>query len=110
MHHQNCRYADRVFRLLERVEYRRADSTEDKRAIFRMRHDAYMRAGTVQPALAHRGEPLPALPEGERLLERATAGLEPAYDVGQLVARLLVPQVLVVGHVAHPNQPRRLGP
>jgi hypothetical protein len=35
--------------LLEKVEYRRADSPADKAAIYRLRHDAYMRAGTVEP-------------------------------------------------------------
>jgi hypothetical protein len=44
---QNSTFVDRVFRLLERVEYRRADSEDEKRAIYRMRHDAYRRAGTV---------------------------------------------------------------
>src|ERR1700722_8051492 len=42
-------FADRVMRLLERVEYRRADSPADKAAIYRLRHEAYMRAGTVEP-------------------------------------------------------------
>lgn len=46
--HRDCRYADRVFELLERVEYRRADSEEDKRAIFKLRYEAYKRAGTVR--------------------------------------------------------------
>lgn len=46
---QVSRFADRVMRLLERVEYRRADSPADKEAIYRLRHDAYMRAGTVEP-------------------------------------------------------------
>ena len=46
---QASRFADRVLRLLERVEYRRADSPADKAAIYRLRHDAYMRAGTVEP-------------------------------------------------------------
>jgi hypothetical protein len=46
---QNSTFADRVFRLLERVEYRRADSPDEKQAIYRLRHDAYMRAGTVEP-------------------------------------------------------------
>ena len=45
---QNCRYADGVFRLLERVEYRRAESEEDRRAIYRLRYAAYKRAGTVR--------------------------------------------------------------
>jgi hypothetical protein len=46
---QSLAFADRVFRLLERVEYRRADSVADKLAIYRLRHEAYMRAGTVEP-------------------------------------------------------------
>jgi hypothetical protein len=45
---QGVAFVDRVFRLLERVEYRRADSLADKLAIYRLRHDAYMRAGTVE--------------------------------------------------------------
>jgi hypothetical protein len=46
---QAPRFVDRIAQLLERVEYRRADSTADKAAIYRLRHDAYMRAGTVEP-------------------------------------------------------------
>jgi hypothetical protein len=42
-------FSDRVLRLLERVEYRRADTPGEKQAIYRMRHDAYTRAGTIQP-------------------------------------------------------------
>jgi hypothetical protein len=44
----NLRFADRVAHLLERVEYRRADTPQDKAAIFRMRHDAYTQAGTIE--------------------------------------------------------------
>jgi hypothetical protein len=46
---QGTRFADRVMQLLERIEYRRADSPADKAAIYRLRHDAYMRAGTIEP-------------------------------------------------------------
>jgi N-acyl-L-homoserine lactone synthetase len=46
---QRSSYADRVSRLLERVEYRRADSLEDKQSIYRLRHAAYMRSGSVEP-------------------------------------------------------------
>ena len=46
---QTSRFADRVMRLLERVQYRRADSLAEKEAIYRLRHEAYMRAGTVEP-------------------------------------------------------------
>jgi hypothetical protein len=45
----NSKFADRVLRLLERVEYRRAETQEEKAAIYRMRHDAYTRAGSVEP-------------------------------------------------------------
>ncbi len=48
MDRQEIRFADRVLQLLERVEYRRADSVDEKRAIYRMRHVAYARAGTVE--------------------------------------------------------------
>jgi len=41
-------FVDRVIRILERVEYRRAETDEDKAAIFRMRHDAYTRNGTIE--------------------------------------------------------------
>ena len=35
--------------MLERVEFRRADSCEDKQAIFRMRYEAYSREGYIEP-------------------------------------------------------------
>ncbi len=47
MQSHDIRFVDRVFRLLERVEYRRADTLADKQAIYRMRHAAYARAGIV---------------------------------------------------------------
>ena len=42
-------FNDRVMRLLERVEYRRVESDEDKTSVFRMRHDAYVGAGSIEP-------------------------------------------------------------
>lgn len=48
------RFADRVVRLLERVEYRRAESEEDKNAIYRLRYDAYMREGAIEPRASRR--------------------------------------------------------
>lgn len=42
-------FVERVTQLLERVDYRRADSAEEKEAIFRLRHDAYVREGALQP-------------------------------------------------------------
>lgn len=40
---------DRVLRLLERVDYRRADTAEDREAIFRLRYAAYLREGAIPP-------------------------------------------------------------
>ena len=42
-------FATRVAKLLERVEYRRADSDEDKEAIYRLRYEAYRREGSIAP-------------------------------------------------------------
>ncbi len=42
-------FAARVAELLERVEYRRADNFEDKEAIYRLRYEAYVREGSIEP-------------------------------------------------------------
>jgi hypothetical protein len=41
-------FVDRITRILERVQYRRAENREDKAAIFRMRHEAYTRNGSIE--------------------------------------------------------------
>jgi len=41
-------FVDRITRTLERVQYRRAENREDKAAIFRMRHEAYTRNGSIE--------------------------------------------------------------
>lgn len=41
---------DRVLALLERVNYRRADTAEEKEAIFRLRYEAYLREGAIPPS------------------------------------------------------------
>jgi len=45
-------FVDRVDRLLERVDYRRADTREERSAIFRLRHEAYLREGSIVPRLS----------------------------------------------------------
>jgi hypothetical protein len=45
-------FVDRIDRLLERVDYRRADSIEERSAIFRLRHEAYLREGAIAPRLS----------------------------------------------------------
>ncbi len=42
-------FSDRVMQLLERVDYRRADTEQERDAIFRLRHDAYVREGAIRP-------------------------------------------------------------
>jgi hypothetical protein len=47
-------FADRIAEFLERVDYRLAESAEDRDQIFRLRYDAYVREGTIQPNLNRR--------------------------------------------------------
>ena len=64
----------------------------------------------VEPLLAHRGQPLAALPQLERLLQAQAAGLEPLDHRGQLVPGLLVGQGLAGGRaigLAHGANPIR---
>ena len=42
-------FSDRVFRLLERIEYRIARSTIEREAVFRLRYDAYRRNELLEP-------------------------------------------------------------
>jgi hypothetical protein len=46
--------ADRVLALLERVDYRRAETAEDREAIFRQRYQAYLREGAIPPNASER--------------------------------------------------------
>jgi hypothetical protein len=43
------RLDDRIAQLLERVDYRRADSSDERAAIYRLRYDAYLREGAIGP-------------------------------------------------------------
>jgi hypothetical protein len=42
-------FSDRVFRLLERIEYRIAKSSAEREAVFRLRYDAYRRNELLEP-------------------------------------------------------------
>lgn len=41
-------FADRVHELLEKVDYRRADTPAERDAIYRLRYQAYLREGAIQ--------------------------------------------------------------
>ena len=45
---------DRVQQLLERTEYRRAETDADREAIFRLRYRAYLREGAIEPNFGRR--------------------------------------------------------
>jgi hypothetical protein len=47
-------FTDRIFRVLERVDYRRIETAEDRDAVYRLRYDAYLREGTIQPNFSRR--------------------------------------------------------
>jgi hypothetical protein len=42
-------FANQVISLLGRVEYRLAETREDKNAIYRLRHECYLREGAIKP-------------------------------------------------------------
>lgn len=46
--------AERIAGLLQRVEYRRADTDEQREAVFRLRYDAYLREGVIRPSFQRR--------------------------------------------------------
>jgi N-acyl-L-homoserine lactone synthetase len=46
--------SDRVMGLLERVDYRRAETPEDKEAIYRLRYRAYLGEGAIEPNASER--------------------------------------------------------
>ncbi|MFI5010904.1 MAG: hypothetical protein ACHQAY_01010 [Hyphomicrobiales bacterium] len=43
-------FADSVLDLVERVDYRRADTPEEKEEIYRLRYDAYRQEGAIEPS------------------------------------------------------------
>ena len=47
-------FSDRVLNLLERVDYRLANTDEEKDQIYRLRYDAYLREGAIVPNFARR--------------------------------------------------------
>lgn len=47
-------FSERVTLLLEKVDYRRADSEAEKEAIYRLRYDAYLREGSLLPNFSKR--------------------------------------------------------
>lgn len=47
-------FSERIFRALERVDYRRIETAEDRDAIARMRYEAYLREGAIGPDFSKR--------------------------------------------------------
>jgi hypothetical protein len=47
-------FVERIQAFLDRVEYKRVETDEDREAIFRLRYDAYLREGAIQPSFGRR--------------------------------------------------------
>jgi hypothetical protein len=47
-------FSDRVMRLLDKVDYRRVETVEDRETVYRLRYDAYLREGSIQPNFSKR--------------------------------------------------------
>ena len=72
--------ADRVLSLLERVDYRRAETAEEREAIFRLRYQAYLREGAIPPNPSERfADPLD---------EAANAWIFGVYVDGELASSI----------------------
>lgn len=46
--------AERALSLLERVDYRRADTESEREAIYRLRYNAYLKEGAISPSFSRR--------------------------------------------------------
>lgn len=53
-HEATKSFSDRLADLAARIEFRRADSHEEREAIFRLRYQAYLREGAITPNVAER--------------------------------------------------------
>ncbi len=51
---QRSGFVERVFELIDRVDYRLAETPADREAIFRLRYDAYLREGAITPNFSRR--------------------------------------------------------
>jgi hypothetical protein len=82
--------SDRVMALLERVDYRRADTSEDREAIFRLRYAAYRREDAIPHSQAERFS--------DALDDTDNAWTFGVYIEGELVSSIRL-------HVANRQQP-----
>lgn len=48
------KFADRISGFIEAIEAQRADTDEEREAIFRLRYDAYLREGAIEPSYSRR--------------------------------------------------------
>ncbi len=81
---------DRVLALLERVDYRRAETAEEREAIFRLRYAAYLREGAIAPNAEERF--------ADALDESRNAWIFGVYVDGELASSIRL-------HVATRQQP-----
>jgi hypothetical protein len=83
-------FPERVVQLLERVDYRRIDGTDDREAIYRLRYDAYRREGAIEPNFTRRFS--------DEFDDMANAWLFGVYVEGELASSFRL-------HVSTPQSP-----
>src|SRR5262249_44879024 len=72
--------SERVMQLLQRVDFRRADTAGDRDAIFRLRYIAYLREGAIPPNSSERFT--------DRFDDMANAWIFGVYVDGQLASSI----------------------
>jgi len=85
--------SDRVLRLLERVDFRRADTPAERDAVFRLRYAAYLREGTIAADPSERF--------ADRLDTASNAFIFGVYIDGELAGSIR----LHIGSKMHPELP-----
>jgi hypothetical protein len=88
---QNTGLSDRVLRLLERVDYRRAETAAEREAIYGLRYAAYLREGAIPASPSERFS--------DSLDETANALIFGVHVDGELASSIRL-------HVASPEQPQ----
>jgi hypothetical protein len=80
------RFSDRVLRLLERVEHRRAETAAEKEAVYQLRHEAYLREHLIEPL------------QGRRLYDEFYDEASNCYNIGTYIDGELASTIRI--HVA----------
>ena len=91
--HSASKFTESVWRLLERLDCRRAETAEERDAIFRLRYQAYLREGAI-------------LPNSSKLFADHYDGMDNAYLFGLYLEGVLASSIRIqLGSRQHPYSP-----